>query len=263
LDQARKLYNLTEFEESLKILQAISPKTAPVFELLGQNYFMTGEYKRSTEFLEKAVAAEPRNSDYMLWLGRAYGRRAETSNPISAMAHASKARQCFEKAAELDPKNIEALNDLMEYYLEAPGILGGGMDKAKSTAARIALVDSAEGHWAQSKLAEKHQEFGSAEEQLRRAIELAPHQMGRFIDLAKFLAKQGRFQESEQSFASAEQLAPNSPKLMYARADVYVKSGRNLEVAKTLLHRYLSSSITPEDPPKSEARKLLKQIEGS
>jgi len=262
VEQARKLYDLTEFEQSLKILQAIPQKNSEVYELVGRNYFMTGEYKRATEALEKAVAAEPHNSDYVLWLGRAYGRRAETSNPFSAMGHASKARQYFERAAELNPRNIEALNDLLEYYLEAPGFMGGGMEKARATVARISQADPAEGHWAQSKLDEKHKELASAEEQLRRALELSPNRVGRVIDLARFLARQGRFQESDQHFARAEQMAPDLPKLMYVRADVYIKSGRHLDLARDLLKRYLASTITPEDPPKAEARKLLRQIEG-
>src|SRR6516225_6891658 len=103
---------------------------------------MMGEYKKATDALEKAVAAEPSNSDYALWLGRAYGRRAEMSNPFSAVGQASKARLYFERAVELDPRNLEALNDLLEYYLEAPGFRGGGTDKARATAARIGQVDA-------------------------------------------------------------------------------------------------------------------------
>ena len=262
LEQARKLYRLTEYEQSLAILQAIPQKDAEAYELLGRNYYMMGDFKKATDSLERAESADPHNSQYALWLGRAYGRRAETSNPFSALGHASKARQYFEKAVDLDPRNIEALNDLLEYYMEAPGFLGGGFEKAKATAARIAQVDQAEGHYAQATLLEKRKEMASAEEHLRHAIELAPHQVGRFIDLARLLAKQGRYQESDQSFARAEQIAPDSPKLMYAKADVYIKSGRNLEVAKNLLKRYLSATVTPDDPPKSDALKLLRQIQG-
>jgi len=262
LEQALKLYQLTEYEQSLAILQAIPQKDATVNELIGRNYYMMGEFKKATDSLERAEAAEPRNAAYALWLGRAYGRRAEMSNPISAMGQASKARQYLEKAAELDPRNLDALNDLLEYYMDAPGLLGGGSEKAKATVARIAAIDPAEGHYAEAMLLEKRKELASAEEHLRRAIELAPHQVGRFIDLARLLAKQGRYQESDQNFARAEQLAPNSPKLMYARADVYIQSGRNLELAKDLLKRYLSAPITPDDPPKSDARKLLRQIQG-
>jgi len=261
-DQARKLYNLTEFEQSLKILEAIPQKDGAVHELIGRNYYMQGDFKNATEALEKAVAAEPGNSEFNLWLGRAYGRRAETSSLFTAPGFASKARQCFEKAAQSNPRNLEAQSDLFEYYLEAPGFLGGGLDKAAATAEQIARINPAEGHWAQAKLAEKRKEFSSAEEQLRRAIELTPHQVGRLIDLARLLAKQGRYQESEQSFARADAIAPNSPKVLFAKADVYIKTGRNLNVAKDLLKRYLSLALTPEDPPRSQAEKLLKQAQG-
>jgi Flp pilus assembly protein TadD len=261
-DQARKLYNLTEFDQSLKILQAIPQKDGAVYELAGRNFYMQGDFKKATDALEKAVAAEPGNSEFNLWLGRAYGRRAETSNPFTAPGHASKARQYFEEAAQLNPRNLEAQSDLFEYYLEAPGFLGGGFEKAAATAKRIASINPAEGHWAQARLAEQRKEFSSAEEQLRRAIELTPHQVGRLIDLARLLAKQGRFQEADQSFARAQAIAPNSPKVLFAQADVYIKASRNLNLAKDLLKRYLSLALTPEDPPRSQAEKLLKQLQG-
>jgi cytochrome c-type biogenesis protein CcmH/NrfG len=263
MEQARKLYDHSDFEESLKVLHELPHKDAAAFELLGRNYYMTGDYKKSTDAFEKAIALDPENSDYAMWLGRAYGRRAEMSNPFSAMGHASKARQYFERSVALNPRNIDALNDLLEYYMDAPGFMGGGMEKAKTVVARITQVDPAEGHWAQSKLDEKHKELDSAEEHLRRALELNPQKVGRFIDLARFLAKQGRFQEADQNFARAVQLAPDSPKLMYARAEVYIKAGKNLEIAKDLLKRYLTCTIGPEDPTKADARKLLQQIEGS
>jgi Tfp pilus assembly protein PilF len=262
LEEAHRLYNFCDFEGSLRIIRALPHKDAASYALLGQDYFMTGDYKKASDALEKAVALEPRSSDYFMWLGRAYGRRAETANPFSAMGQASKARQYFERAVELNPRNVDALNDLLEYQLEAPGFMGGGMDKAKATVARISQVDPGEGYWAQSTLDEKRKEMGSAEEHLRRALELNPQNVGRFIALARFLAKQGRFQESDQNFARAEQLAPDYPKLMYVRADVYVKSGRNLDVAKDLLKRYLTCAVGPEDPPKAEARKLLRRLEG-
>lgn len=263
LDQARKLYQLTEFDQSLNVLRGIGSKDASVYELIGLNYYGQAEYKKATEALERAVALDPGSSDIHLWLGRAYGRRAETSNPISAPGHASRARQYFEKAAELNPNNLDAQSDLFEYYLEAPGFLGGGLDKAAATAARMAQINPSEGYWALAKIDEKRKQFGSAEEHLRRAIEVAPHQVGRLIDLARLLTKQGRYSEADQNLAKAVQIAPDSPKVIFARADLYIKSKRNLDLARDLLKRYLSLSLTPEDPPRSQAEKLLQQVQGS
>ncbi len=262
-DRARKLYNLTEFQESIQVLQGIPQKDGSVWELIGKNYYGEGDFKKATESLEKAAAADPGNSEVFLWLGRAYGRRAETSSPITAPGYASKARQNFERSTKLNPNNLDAQSDLFEYYLEAPGFLGGGVEKARATANEMARINPAEGHWALAKLAEKRKEYSSAEDHLRRAIEVAPHQVGRFIDLARLFTKQGRYQEADQSLAKADQIAPDSPKLMFAKADLYIKSKRNLVVAKELLKKYLNLPLTPDDPPRSEAEKLLKQVQGS
>lgn len=262
LDRARKLYNLTDFDQSLQILSAAPVKDAATYALIGRNRYMLGDYKLASEALERAVAADPSNSEYALWLGRAYGRRAETSSMFTAPGQAAKARVYFEKAVELDPRNGEALSDLFEYDLEAPGFLGGGMDKARALVPRMAAISPAEGYWAQARIAEKRREYGDAEAELRRAIDAAPQQVGKLVELAKLLARQGRIREADQSLARADAIAPGAPKLLYARADLYIRTGRNRQEARQLLRRYLDSQLTPDDPPRSEALKLLKQVQG-
>ena len=258
-EEARKLYHLSEFDKSLQVLRELPERDAAVWELIGQNHYGQADFKGASEALEKAVALDPSSSEITLWLGRAYGRRAETSSPFTAPGFASKARQCFERAAQLNPNNLEAQSDLFEYYLEAPGFLGGGLDKAGRVAEQISRLNASEGFWAQSKLAEKRKEYHSAETHLRQAIDAAPQQVGRLIDLAKLFTKQGKNQEADLSLAKAEQIAPNSPKLLYARAEIYVKSKRNLAVARQLLKQYLSLTLTPDDPSRADAEKLLKQ----
>jgi tetratricopeptide (TPR) repeat protein len=260
--KAEELYNRTEYESSLALLDKNSGSAA-VNNLIGRDYFMIGEFKKAVDFFGKAAAIDSSNSNYALWLGRGWGRRAETSSPLLAPAYASKARQWFEKSVELDNRNKEALSDLFDYYLEAPGFLGGGFDKAQRVAAQIASIDPAEGYFARARLAEQKREYGAAESQLRRAIELAPFQVGRLLDLAKFLAKQGRAQESDDLFKQADRMAPNTPKVWYARADALVKQNRNLPEAKELLEKYLHARITPDDPSKQDAERLLKQVNGA
>lgn len=258
LERAQDLYSRTEYEAALKILRTIGEKNAAVYALMGQCTYMQGDSKKASELFHKTVELDPANSDYWMWLGRAYGRRAETSSFLTAPSHATTARRNFEKAVELNPRNLEAISDLFEYYLDAPGFLGGGLDKASALAQRIGVLNPAEYYWSQARLAEKRKEFRTAEEQLRRAADLAPRQIGRVIDLAKFLARAGRYQESEEAFRRAEKIDPNAPKLLFARASTYIRTRRNLEIAKQLLKRYLDAKLTPDDPPRSEAEQLLK-----
>ena len=258
VERAQDLYNRTDYKGAIQLLASGAPG-AEAYCVIGKSDFMLGDYRKATEAFQRALALDPRNSEYAHWLGRTYGRRAETSNLFAAPGHASKARQYFERAVALDPKNGEALNDLFDYYLEAPGILGGGFEKAARLADQIASLDPAEGHFAQAQLADKRKEFDTAEEHFRRAMELAPRQVGRVIDLAKYLAKQGRYQESDAVFARAEQLAPNSPKVIFAKAKTLIEEKRDLEQARKLLKIYLQSNLTPDDPPREQAEKLLKQ----
>jgi tetratricopeptide (TPR) repeat protein len=261
LTQAENLYKRTDFEGSLKLLDQQSSDAAETF-LVGRNYFMQGDFKKATEYIQKATTLAPANSEYMDWLGRTYGKRAETSNVLAAPGFASKARQAFEKSVELDPKNNDALSDLFDYYLEAPGFLGGGYDKALAVANKLAAIDPAEAYFERAKLAQKKKEYQSAEAHMRQAIAVAPHEVGHLIALARLLATQGKERESDAVFLEAQKVNPNAPQVWFARADVLIKQKRNLNEAKLLLEKYMSASITVDDPPKQEALRLLKQAGG-
>ena len=258
--RAHGLYQQTEYKQSLALLEAQPRKDTATLQLMGQDLFMLGEYKRATDAFEKAVALDPNNPKLVHWLGRTYGRRAETANPFSAPGFASKTRQMLERAVELDPTDKDALGDLLDFYLEAPGFLGGGVDKAEELAQMILKQDQAEGHYAQGIVADRKKQYDAAEQQFRRAAELAPRQMGRVLVLARYLANHGRVKESDALFEQAARMAPNSPRVMFDRANAYINEKRDLDVARKLLEQYLKSPLTPEDPPRERAEALLKKL---
>lgn len=259
LQRARRLYEKTQYEEALALLAQARPETAGFHALVGLCYYRLGDFRRASEAFERAVRLEPGSSEYHLWLGRAYGRRAETSSFVTAPRYASRARQHFERAVQLDPRNTEAIGDLFEYYLQAPGFLGGGLDKAKNLAEKTKDLDPAEYHYRLARLAEARKQHTEAEEHLRRAMELAPSQVGRMIDLARFLARRGRHRESDSLFEKARQTEPENPRVWFEYAKVCIETKRNLELARQLLIRYLNSPLKPDDPPRREAEKLLRE----
>lgn len=259
-ERAREMYRSTQYRQSLALLLGQSDRDAATLQLIGQDYFMLGEYKKSTDALEKSAALDPHSGQVFLWLGRAYGRRAETANPLTAPGYASKARQNLEKSVRLDPSNKDATGDLLDFYLEAPGFLGGGLQKAETLAQLIDESDPAEGHYARAVIAERRKDYTRAEQQLRRALEAAPHQVSRFVALAKYLGEHGEIKESDALFEQAARMAPNDPRVTFDRAATYVKQRRNLNQARMLLEKYLHSSLTADDPPRQQAEALLKKI---
>jgi cytochrome c-type biogenesis protein CcmH/NrfG len=78
--------------------------------------------------------------------------------------------------------------------------------------------------------------------------------------LARYLANHGRVKESDALFEQAARMAPNSPRVMFDRASVYIKENRDLDEARKLLEQYLKSPLTPDDPPRERAEALLKKL---
>ncbi len=259
-EEALELYQHTKYEAALRLLTPLEPKSPEVNALIGKAYYGKGDFKAATEALGQAVEAEPENSHFWDWLGKAYGRRAENSSFLTAPSYASRCRKAFEMAVRLAPDNLEALNDLFSYSLEAPGFLGGGVDKAEALADRIRGLNEPEYQWALAELARKRKDYAAAEQHLRKALELEPQRVGRILDLAKFLARQGRLEESEKLFNRARQVAPKSPKVLFARASAYAEANTKLDEARRLLTTYVASDLTPDDPPRKEAEELLAKL---
>jgi tetratricopeptide (TPR) repeat protein len=168
-DRARELYQRTEYQQSLAALSQIAAKDVADWKLMGQNYFMLGEHQKAIKAFDQALAAalnragsnqtsRAARSQLYHWLGRTLGRRAETGSVFMAPGNASKARAMFEEAVRLDPANQEAVNDLFDFYLQAPGFLGGSVEKAEALAQRIGRLNPAEGHYAQAQLADKRRQ---------------------------------------------------------------------------------------------------------
>jgi len=260
--RADALYQRTEYKDSLQVLAEDPAPDAVGYFVRGKDYFMLGDYNKATELFQKALALSPMSSEYELWLGRAWGRRAETGSWLMAGPDASKARQCFERAVALDPHNRQARNDLFDFYLNAPGFLGGGLKKAEASAKTIATERPAEYEFEEAQLSDRRKDYAAEEAHLRRAMTLAPGEAGRMVDLARYLAKRGRLGESDRLFEQARILAPSQPRVAFAEAEADIENHRNLAQARALLQGYLHSRLTPDDPPREEAEKLLRRAGG-
>lgn len=151
-DRAHELVDNEKYKQAIAILEKAPHNDADNLELLGECYYGVKDYKRAVEVLEQAVELAPKSSNAQLWLGRAWGRRAE-SNKLMGFSWARKTRDALEKAVLLNPRNSDALDDLFEFYLEAPGIVGGGLEKAEGVAKKVIQMDKAWGEKLLAKVA--------------------------------------------------------------------------------------------------------------
>lgn len=134
------LFTRGKFAEAQQFFEMVirqHPENSAVAYYLGRCAFENKQYERASTWFEQAVRLDSGNSEYHHWLGRAYGERAQHAGG-EAFFLARKVKTHLEKAVALNPDNIEARVDLLEYYLQAPVFLGGDIAKARAQAVEIA-----------------------------------------------------------------------------------------------------------------------------
>ena len=226
----------------------------------GLGFYLDEDYKQAIKVFERVTAAYPDHSEYRRWLGRAYGRRAETMSKwklFSALGLAKKTRVCFEQAVDLDRSSLKALEDLFELYLQAPSMIGGGLERAGGVADKIQALDEAAGEHAWAAIDEKRGKHIEAEERLRRARRIDPGDLENLLALASFQSRNGETAESDRLYVEAFKRSPESPEVWFSRAKALLRSGRGKAEAHSLLKRYLVAEPDPDASPRWEARKLL------
>jgi tetratricopeptide (TPR) repeat protein len=234
-----------------------SPNDAEAHHLLCRAYFSLGDWDRGILDCQKAVLLDPSNSNYHLWLGRAYGEKADAARFFSAAGLAKKTRTEFETAVQLDPKNVAAITDLAEFYLEAPGIVGGGKDKAETEARNLQALDPAKADWIHARIAEKGKDLSAAEKHYRAAIQASHGAASAWLNLGLFYKHSSRWDDMQEALHHVLAAPMDRPEALFDAAEILVHTNQNLPDAAAFLRRYLSSETSVEQAPAFKAHYLL------
>jgi tetratricopeptide (TPR) repeat protein len=249
--------NLDEAIASLRAQLKQTPNDAESYHLLCRAYFTLGNWDQGVSACERAAALDPGNGQYHMWLGRVYGEKASASGFFSAAGLAKKVRGEFETAVRLNPSNAEARTDLAEYYLEAPGIVGGGRDKAETQAKILATQDSAKADWVNGRLAEKKKDFVTAEVHYRAAVLATQGSADAWFNLAIFYKHVGRLEEMQDAIRRTSSAEARQSVVLMEAADLLIRTGRDFPLAKQLLGRYLSRGDDQDAASAFKAHYLL------
>jgi tetratricopeptide (TPR) repeat protein len=259
---AKELLASGRVDELIPILrQQISraPDDAEAYNLLCRAYFMAEEFDRGIPECERAAALEPRNSAFHLWLGRSYGEKADRSSFMSAASLAKKARAAFERAVELDPSNVEARVDLGEFYAEAPGIVGGGKDKAHRQADALMSLNPVMGHWVQARIAEKEKQPAVAEREYRAEIAVSHSSVRGWLDLGNFFKYAQRYSEMTEALTKMESAPLDHPESLMHGGTLLLRADREYALGVRLLRRYFANG-TVEEGPAFKAHAVLGEL---
>jgi tetratricopeptide (TPR) repeat protein len=206
-----------------------------------------GDIDAAVEASDRAVKALSDNATAWWWAGRAYGQRAMRANVLSMAKWAGRSRNALEQAVALDPAHIDARFDLLSYYLMAPGIVGGGRDKALQQAATIAAQDAAMGKVAQARIAAADKQPERAESLFAEALALDPDNRLARLSLAALAGQRNDWEAARAVWQAQLDRDPAHALARYQFGRVAALSGEALQEGLARLDDFLAAGEVPED----------------
>jgi tetratricopeptide (TPR) repeat protein len=256
LEAGRRAYEASDYVRAIQALQAAAAKdqqNGEVQLLLAKSYMELQEHDPAIKSAERAVAIDGRNSVYHEWLGRAYGEKADHAGWFSAISLAKKTRKEFETAVQLDGKNYSARQALIEFDCSAPGLVGGGEDKALPQIRQLAELDAAEGHYAAGNCRRQKKDFAAADAEFTKALESDPKSAELIYDIGDYALKHNQPERLLAVADTGERVAPADPRAKFYRGVALVLEKENPEEAERLLDDYAKKAPMRSGYPRPAA----------
>ena len=229
----------------------------------GRAHMRANQADRAERSFERAVEKEPRNGVYHLWLGNAVGQQAQNASVIRQPFLARRVKAEFERAVALDPELLDAREGLITFYLVAPAVMGGDVNKAREQQREIARRDAVRGHIAAANIAWHGRDTVATERALRTAFTAAPDSLAPAGSLAGRLYSWKRNNEAFAVWESFLARQPNNIAGRYQFARLSAMSGERLQDGERQLRAILAIETWPENnwtPGKAAAHARLGDI---
>lgn len=179
---------------------------------------------------EKAVSLDPKNGEFQAALADAVGSKlsAASLGMFAKMSLARRFKKEAELALQLDPNNIDANEDLMEFHLDAPGLVGGDKNKAAELADRMVHINPVRGYLMKVEFATHEKHTAEVESLLQQAIGADPKNYFARVQAANFYLNKGTvtLRQAEEQAKQAIQIDPGRAAGYTALATVYAQQGR-------------------------------------
>jgi tetratricopeptide (TPR) repeat protein len=256
LEAGRRAYESSDYAKAVLELQTAAAKETQNGEiqlLLTKSYLELQERDAAITSAERAVAIDPKSSLYHEWLGRAYGEKADHSSMFSALGLARKTHREFEVAVELDEKNFTARQALIEFDCAAPGIVGGGEEKAKPEIEKLLALDASEGHYATGVCRKEKKDFAAADAEFKLALESHPKRADLIYDIGDYAVRRNQAERLMEVAEIGEQAAPADSRGMFYQAVGLILKNERPETAERLLREYLQKAPKRAEYPRYSA----------
>lgn len=260
VQKAKTLYETGKPAEAAKLLETIKEESKEYAEAqyyLGRIAYDKKEYDDASDFFEEATEANDKNSAYFEWLGNTYGMIARDANVMRQGFLAPKMKDAWEKAVALDPKNVGARLSLIEFYMQAPGFMGGSVDKAIETAKQIIKLEPARGHRSLAGIYDREKKTAEAEKEYIAMVAADPTYQPILIN---FYLIKADYDKAFKLVDAEIQKKPDDMLMQYQYGKLSALSGKNLDRGEQYLKKYFSYTPKENEPSHAGAYMRLAMI---
>lgn len=180
-----------EAQQAFEALAQKDPENADIQFYLGRLALQRNDHEKAVLHLEKAAALSPDDARIHTRLGDAYGLAARKAGMLARLGLAGKCRAAYEKAVALDPQSIDARFGLLGFYQQAPGFVGGGLDKAHAQAQEIKKLNPSRGRMAVAGLYVVEKKYDLAFAEFESALKQDPDDYAALFQLGRLAAITG------------------------------------------------------------------------
>jgi len=215
----------------------------------GRAALQRNDYEAAVAILEKAVAQTPNSAEAHQLLGEAYGSLAQRVNIFKQASLASKTHHEFERAVQLDPNLLDARMGLVEFYMLAPGFMGGDEKKAFAEAGEIKRRDTLRGHQAFAYIYGRQKKPDLARKEYVDAVRDEPNSPKSHYWLGiSFLTADKNYKSAAEEFEMAVKIDPTYMPGWFQIGHMAALSGANLQRGEEALQKYLAYTPKSEEP---------------
>ena len=249
VETARALFSAGNYNEAISILltaHELAPEDAVINYWLARSYYEKQNYEQAVAYGEEAVKKASQNAEYHRWLGRAYGAKAEQSHSFLL---ARKVKTAFETAVRLDPLDVAARRDLIQYLVEAPWIAGGDKEKAKQQIDYVAMLDPVQARLSRAAFFAAQKRWKQAELDYIAALDLQPDQSEPYMEAADFFVDRRDADSLDRVISQAGRIGIHDPRIGFYRGVVLVLRRADLHTAEVLVGSYVDKVPERSDYP--------------
>lgn len=233
LAAARELFRerkLAEAQAAYEQLAVTDPQNVEVQFQLGELALRRNDPAAAVVYLEQAALLDPKSARVQKRLGDARGTLAMNASVFSKVGHAKKTLVAYERAVALDPNYVAGRLALFEFYRQAPGIMGGGYDKALAQAQAVKALDPARGRVALATLYVGEKQYGAAFAEFQTVLNANPDDYTAHYQIGRLAALTGQFVERGlTSLRRCLELTPPTDEGAPTPASVHWRIGTLLE----------------------------------